>query len=316
MKLLLANLFWLGRAANDLTLSATTFEAFSTDFAITGSAKQVPMPSGSPMKGKFTLDDLSVSGKLQFDVTSKKLKITATTFKADATISTMGAVNETSSFVSLIDFSAWTQSSKVKASVTMMGMPKTYNKCISSQALGDKAQAAAVSLYMSKVYISKAVMMGNMYINVFPHTTADGVATFTKSKGSSTGTFKIKTDGTPVSVSLTNSAKGHFGLTFSNWTTSSGDMSAPTCTSSEAEEFDWNLVGFAEMTNFVQDHSVFHEATETATEMLAGLEDDNSDFSTLATVFFVAVVAGAVVVMFVSKFSTKKNKASPLLDEA
>jgi hypothetical protein len=328
MKLLLANLFWLGRAANDIAFSATKFEAFSTDFAITGNTSGVPKRTTgnlSPMIGAIKTLDMSVSGKLQFDVASKKLKITATTFKASATLSTMGAVSETSSFVSVIDFSAWSASYKVKASVTMMGQTHKTNNCSSSISLPDESVAAVVSLYMSKVYISQYVTMGNMYINTFPHTTADGVATFTKSQRTfndvKTATVKIKTDGTPVSLLFdntfsNNTEKGRYSVTFSDWTKSSGDMSAPTCTSSEdAAEFDWNLLGVAEMKNFVQDHPVFREVTETATEMLAGLENDNSDFSTLATVFLVAGVAGAAIVLVVSKFSLKKNKASPLLDE-
>jgi len=125
----------------------------------------------------------------------------------------------------------------------------------------------------------------------------------------------MKTDGTPVSVSVTSPGRGHFSLTFSNWATSSGDMTAPTCTSTEVDELGWNFVGLAEVTNFVRDHPFVREAADETTDMLVGSGDDSSDFSTLAAIFFVAGMTGAAVVMVMSKISAKKNKASLLLDE-
>jgi hypothetical protein len=319
MKLLLANLLSFGRAANDIAISASTFEAFSTDFVVTAHAKNVPMPpQGQGVATTFNLDLLTMSGKMQFDVTAKKLKITST-LKSDATIGAMGAVNETASFTSLVDFAAWTESVHAKGSYTLMGMPKTYDKCIPSYPLPDKKASAAVSMYMNKQMLAGMAAMGSMKINMLPHTTADGVATFTKTAnepgGTDTFTIKIKTDGTPVSVAVSNSAHGSFSLTFSNWKQSSGDLTAPACTSTEDDVFDWNFVGLAEVTNFVREHPFVRDAADETTEMLVGMGDDNSDFSTLAAIFFVAGVAGAAVVMVMSKISAKKNKVSLLLDE-
>merc|ERR1712209_220099 len=109
---------------------------------------------------------------------------------------------------------------------TEKGVPKTFDECI-SKSLPNKQSSAMVSMYMSKQMLAQMVMMANMQINAIPHTTADGVATFTKTMGGDSVTFKVKTDGTPVSMSLSSvsaSIKGHVhvSLTFSNWITSSG----------------------------------------------------------------------------------------------
>jgi len=271
-------------------------------------------PHNAKVIGTFNVDGFTMSGKMQFDVAAKKLKITAAA-KCNSSMSAMGTVNETASVTSLVDFGAWTATVDAKGSFTKNGVTQTTDKCVPSMSLPNKQSSAVVSMYMSKQMLTQMAMMANMQINAIPHTTADGVATFSKSQYGDSVTFKMKTDGTPVSVSVTSPGRGHFSLTFSNWATSSGDMTAPTCTSTEVDELGWNFVGLAEVTNFVRDHPFVREAADETTDMLVGSGDDSSDFSTLAAIFFVAGMTGAAVVMVMSKISAKKNKASLLLDE-
>lgn len=313
MRVLIASLVaWCGQATNDINIVASTYEAFSTDFTLTGS--NLHTPSG-PAAGS-SLDSLSTTGKLQFDMTSKKLKLTATT-SADVTLAHgRGTVNGSVASVLLVDVG----NSKVylyeSGSANMSGVPIPGLKTICKTKTIPAQKVQMINMYLTTSRLTGAVAMANSILNMMPHTTADGVATFTKAQGTEVTTVAIKTSGVPVSISATQGTES-VSLSFSGWESSTGDMSAPTCTPSELdEEFVEGVIGVTDIARLLEVHPVIEDTMSDVSEMLYGPEDDNSGFWTLATVFCISGMAGASLVLAFVKISARKNyQSSPLLAE-
>lgn len=165
------------------------------------------------------------------------------------------------------------------------------------------------SMYLTSAQLSRAVMMANAMLNMMPHTTYTGVTSFLKESGTeSLGIYINDTTGVPLELYW---SKGDqlAELFFNSWESSSGDLSAPTCTPSELdEEFAEGLLGRTDMVGLLEVHPAI-------SEMLYGPgRDDDSGFRTLATVFCISGISGAALVLAFAKVSARRNyKSSPLL---
>jgi len=308
MRVLIAGIVaWCGQATNDINIVASTFESFSTDFTLHGSNLHQP--------GGNDLDLLSMSGTLQFDMTSKKLKLTSTT-SADATLAHGGGTaNASVASVVLLDLGNSKAYLYETGSAKMNGVPVQGAKSICKTKTIPAQKVQMINRYLTTSQLTRGVAMANSILNMMPHTTADGVATFTKAQGTGVMTVAIKTTGVPVSVSATQGTES-VSLSFSGWQSSTGDMSAPICTPSELdEEFTEGVIGVTDVARLLEVHPVIDGAMSDVSEMLYG-PDDNSGFWTLVTVFCISGMAGASLVLAFVKISARKNyQSSPLLAE-
>jgi len=319
MRVLFACVFvWCGQATTDIQIAASTFETFTTAFSLTGSNLKMPLA---------VVDSVAMSGTLQFDLASKKLKMTSVssygmTYNKERNINgKVGrTLNGTFSSVVLVDVAnskVHFNVAKETASVSGQALPG-YSGCRTLTIPRQRSQK--LSMYLTTARLTSAVAMANAMLNMMPHTTADGMATFTNPHG----TIAIKTTGVPVAVNLTDGT-GRAGLIFSRWGSSSGDMSAPTCTPSELdEEFAGGLFGVRDMVGLLEVHPVIAEAISDASEAVLDVseilygprQDDDSGFWTLVTVFCISGISGAALVLAFAKISARRNcQSSPLLAE-
>jgi len=320
---------------------------------------QMPKTGPPPPFNGVLIDSFTMSGKLQFDMASKKIKITSVSdldFVGDEGFAVMqdkgpaidgastlplslslGDINVTLSSMVVVDLA----NSKVYANENMSssGKGRTPLKRSECGAFAiPSAKSQEVSKYLTTASFSRGAMMANMVLNMMAHTTADGFATFstaqnTKSSyweipGTKSASLVIKTNGVPVSVSITK-GKGTAVLAFSEWESSSGDMTAPVTTGTCAigsmaahEDSDLGFLGLSGVGELLKVHPLMaeamsdvSEAISDASEMLYGPRpDDDSSFWTLASVFFISGISGAALVLaFAKMISTRRNYSAPLL---
>lgn len=310
---------WLVQAANDISIVGSTVEAFSTNFVF--SAKNMPvhlLQTGfAGFKNDLAqlttiVDQIWIDGLLQFDYATKKLKVTARTTVdlASATAASGSAVNASASAVVLVDVVNAKVSISETGSATMLwpdgtNAPKSKHYCETKAIPTWRAQG--LTRWLNNINLKKF----STKLNTFPHTTAGGIATFS----TPVATVSMKTTGVPVSVvwSKKVTVGGSASLTFSNWVSSSGDMTGPSCTSSEMdEEFIGGILGSSDLVDLLEVPGGFAGLSE----MLAEPRGDDDSFWMMASVFFIAGISGAALVLALVKVSTRKNgQYSPLLDE-
>jgi len=308
---------WFVQAATDISIVGSTVEAFSTNFVF--SAKNMPvhaLPTGFVgfQNGLAQLttvaDQVQIEGLLQFDYDTKQLKVTARSTMG-ATTASGSAINASASAVVLVDVVNAKVSISETGSATRLLWPDGTTAPKSKHYCETKAmptwRAQRLTAWLNNINLKKF----SMKLNTFPHTTAGGIATFS----TPVATVSIKTTGVPVSVvwSKKVTVGGSASLTFSNWVSSSGDMTGPSCTSSEMdEEFIGGILGSSDVVDLLEVPGVFAGLSE----MLAETGGDDDSFWTMASVFFIAGISGAALVLAFAKVSMRKNgQYSPLLDE-
>jgi len=318
-------LAWCGQATVDIKLSASTFESFSTAFTFRG--ENLNMPGAAPMVNAYEVQNVDLvksSGTLQFDLASKKLKVTAVT-SADVSLRNGTLVNSTISSVVLVDVANSKLYVDHHGRWDIPGWTSNcpYTMCKTVAIPIWKTQK--LSTYLTTARLTSTVAMAQAMLKSpqLSHSTNNGVTSFLRKpkRGEVSLGFSLNdTAGVPSELHFSAAADPPYSKTllaelfFDNWVSLSGDMSAPTCTPTKLdEEFDEGLLGLADMVRFLEVHPTISDVSEI---LYGPRQDDDSGFWTLATVFCICGMSGAALVLAFAKISARRNyKSSSLLAE-
>jgi len=259
----LAGTFFTNVVGSDVfNLDADKLFNFSTSYSVNGNH----IPYG-PIA---SLDDLSASGNIQFDLYGEQLKITLkSSLKIQKSLNPytspsrlmkyfIGATQTTSSII-YVDGKAG-KVGFAASSTTKKGLLSVSESACTHVKVPAQMYSAMATAGLSNPRLTQTLSMANQTLNrglaAGMFTVADGVATFTKHSYYDTIVAKVKLDGTPISAAVTTKMPdyGHYqyGVTnmtyftatlnaeFTNFVKGAGTLAALTCAEGSATSLTSN----------------------------------------------------------------------------